>query len=476
MKRKAICKASIAIAVAMVFVMPVTAFANNEKPVKDELNDANIESHDFTHTVFVEKATATWCPGCPYSHAALKKIYASGDYPFYYTSLVGDKNPIAYARAKYDYNLYGYPTVFFDGGFKVNVGGGAGNEAKYRSSITSCGNRTVYDIDIDLGVTWLGGTEMEIYVSVDNNEASTYNGTIRVYITEIVSSMGWIDSGGFPYTFPFLDWAFNEGISIHAGGTWSDSTTWDGRTNGYPSITEDNIVLIAAVFNDDWHQGYSLPPSSNPFDAYYVDETTAATPSYPPNTPNLSGPTNGIVGIEYTYTSSTTDPDEDDIYYLFDWDDGTNSGWLGPYNSGDAVEASHAWSEEEIYDIKVKAKDVLESDWSDPLTVYIRGVPIIKIGDISGGLFKINTVIKNNGSADATRVNWSITLDGGFILQGSNTTGAVINIPAGGEVTISSDLILGFGKTVITVTVECAKSSDTKEQEAFILLFFILVI
>jgi len=482
-KRKEIWKAIVAFTVVLALVLPgAVAFTNNEKP--DELNNViNAESlDDFTHTVFAEYVASTTCGYCKYAHAALKTVYASGDYPFYYVSLVCNKNPIAYARAKNDYNFRGYPTVFFDGGYKLNVGGGTSNEAQYRSSITSCGNRAVYDVDINLKVTWLGGTEMKIDVSVDNNESSTYDGTIRAYITEIESSMGWKDTAGYPYTFPFLDWAFNEEISIPAKGTWSDSTTWDGSANGYPSITKDNIMIIAAVFNDEWHQGYAYPPYSNPFDSYYVDETTAATPNggnMPPNTPRPpSGPTSGTVGVEYTYTSITTDPDDDDLFYLWDWNDGTSSEWLGPFNSGDTVEASHTWDNEGIYDVKVKAKDVhdAESSWSDTLTVCISDepIPIIKIGDISGGLFKISAVIKNIGSVDATNVNWSITLDGGFILLGRETSRIIINIPAGEDVTVSSGLVLGFGKTVVTVMAECAEgSSDTKMKEFFLFLFII---
>jgi len=319
MKKKVFWKASVAIIVALAFIVPgSSAFVNNKKALNNELNDViNTESIDFTHTVFAEAATATTCSFCKYSHAALKTIYASGDYPFYYVSLVLDKNDEAYVRVEDDYNVAAYPTVWFDGGYEVNVGGNTDNEAQYRSSITSCGERAVSDIDINLAVAWLGGTKMDINVLVDNNEISTYGGTIRVYITEIESSMGWEDSAGYLYTFPFLDWAFNEEISIPAKGIWSDSTTWDGSDYGYPSITEDNIMIIAAVFNDEWRQGYSNPPFFNPFDAYYVDETTAATPNgnSPPNRPSTpSGPPNGIVGVEYTYVSNTTDPDGDDVY------------------------------------------------------------------------------------------------------------------------------------------------------------------
>jgi len=92
---------------------------------------------------------------------------------------------------------------------------------------------------------------------------------------------------------------------------------------------------------------------------------------YPERPSPPDGPTSGIEGVEYTYTCKTTDPQEDLIHYYFDWDDGTNSGWLGPYDSGDIVEASHVWSKKGYYNIRVKARDihVHQSLWSDPLSV-----------------------------------------------------------------------------------------------------------
>jgi len=88
-----------------------------------------------------------------------------------------------------------------------------------------------------------------------------------------------------------------------------------------------------------------------------------------PNTP--SGPASGKAGDEYTYSSSTIDPDEDQIYYWFDWGDGENSGWLGPFDSGVDASASHIWDEKGNYEIKVKAKDIfgVESEWSYPLAI-----------------------------------------------------------------------------------------------------------
>lgn len=92
----------------------------------------------------------------------------------------------------------------------------------------------------------------------------------------------------------------------------------------------------------------------------------------PPNKPSTpTGPTSGKVFTSYTYTSSAIDPEGDKIYIMFDWGDGTNSGWIGPYSSGDTVTASHVWSVQGSYAIKTKAKDVHgeESMWSDPLPI-----------------------------------------------------------------------------------------------------------
>jgi hypothetical protein len=94
----------------------------------------------------------------------------------------------------------------------------------------------------------------------------------------------------------------------------------------------------------------------------------------PPNKPSTpSGPVNGVVGTSYNYSSFTSDPDGDQIFYLFDWGDGTDSGWIGPFNSGDTGSAGHKWNFKGTYNIKVKAKDTYnaESVWSNPLSVTI---------------------------------------------------------------------------------------------------------
>ena len=88
-----------------------------------------------------------------------------------------------------------------------------------------------------------------------------------------------------------------------------------------------------------------------------------------PNPPN--GPSNGNKGETYEYTAITNDPEGDEIYYLFDWDDDSVDQWIGPYESGETCTASHVWHQQGTFQIKVKAKDEhgVQSDWSNPLSV-----------------------------------------------------------------------------------------------------------
>ena len=92
----------------------------------------------------------------------------------------------------------------------------------------------------------------------------------------------------------------------------------------------------------------------------------------PPETPPiLTGPINGEIGEKHSYSTSTVDVDDDEIYFLFDWGDGTDDEWLGPFDSGYEINATHVWDLEGNYEIRVKAKDAhgAESEWSDPLDV-----------------------------------------------------------------------------------------------------------
>lgn len=286
----------------------------------------------FTHKVLVEDGTRVSCPYCPYARQALSWLYNNGNYPFYYVCLVFTYNGVGNTHASQrcsEYNLYGAPTAYFDGGYKVSVGAGSepSAETNYRTYLNQSGARVPANVDIQLTVNWLGSATMDITAKVWNNDTTTYTGKIRVYVCEDKSTLGWVDTTGHPYTMAFLDYAQNQNLSIPASSTWTNTNNWiganhnDGNGHTFANIQYGNIMVVGALFNPEWHQGYSYPPSSYPFSAYYVDDTTGVQVgtfvNSPPGTPTNPNPANGATNvlINTQCTCSCSNPDGDFTKY-----------------------------------------------------------------------------------------------------------------------------------------------------------------
>ena len=92
----------------------------------------------------------------------------------------------------------------------------------------------------------------------------------------------------------------------------------------------------------------------------------------PPEKPSKPiGSLSGMPGETYVYSTSTTDAEGEQILFWFDWGDGTDTGCIGPYTSGETCEANHSWQEKGNFEIRVKARDIngYDSTWSDPLSI-----------------------------------------------------------------------------------------------------------
>jgi hypothetical protein len=448
------------IPICIVGILICTAFGAVALPNSDPVTIKEKGKNAYTHTVLAEEASATWCGYCPEVMAYMHQLYDSGSYDFYYISLLdpsgtGQTWP---SQRISELGVTGYPTVVFDGGYSRLVGSGHGLQA-YINSLNNCGARTVADIDLSLSVTWDGDAVIGVTADITNNGGSAYSGHIHAYVTEINSR--WYNSGQQYHYAMIGDYGLNTNVNVPAGGTIQQSASWDGKTYGFSNIQEDNIMVIASVFDASTKR---------------TDETAAATPQTngAPNKPALpSGPTSGMVNVEYTYSGSTTDPDGDSIQYLFDWGDGTNSGWLGPYPSGTVVEANHSWVFGGTYNVKLKANDgTVDGPWSDPLVVQIAG-PDIELQNVKGGLFKVSAEIKNTGDEPISNVNWNITLSHGAFI-GKKTSGLNLTIPANSSVTIQSSLILGLGSTVILVQAWIPDGPSAMIQKSGTIFLFLI--
>jgi len=166
------------------------------------------------------------------------------------------------------------------------------------------------------------------------------------------------------------------------GWFWSHRTDGDGTRytrEFWDAVFGENIPVISKANQDSKEDNLYLIQRSCMRWTYYQlnlfgDPSIALHISHPPDKPaKPSGPTSGKSGQEYVYSTNTTDPDGDQILYLFDWGNGSTSDWLGPYDSGEICEASHCWDEKGTYLIKVKARDKygIEGPWSDPLSLSI---------------------------------------------------------------------------------------------------------
>jgi thiol-disulfide isomerase/thioredoxin len=276
------------IILATVSSVNTISITNNTEIFKIKTYEQKISS--FNNTVFAEECTATWCPNCPGAAEALHNIYESGDYSFYYVTLVDDMNPIAKKRNKnYDLGIikiYAFPTVYFDGGYTQRIGMGYNveeTESEYQTLIKEAAQRTTRQtINMQSSVTWEGNAKIKVTVEITNQGNSYYFGKIRSYVTEIESR--WTDYSGEPYHFGFLDYALNKVIFLKKGESKTFTGIFDGTSDHggqtYPDITSDNIMVISTISNFIPHYklGYQGERYTQSYFAYYIDQTSAATP------------------------------------------------------------------------------------------------------------------------------------------------------------------------------------------------------
>ena len=166
---------------------------------------------------------------------------------------------------------------------------------------------------------------------------------------------------------------------IRYGWDWDGDNVLDEWTDFYPSgetVNTSHIWNYEGIYNvkvkaEDDRGGQS--GFSSPLAVHIISNT-------PPNKPSTPlGSAIGRPGISYSYSTSTVDLEGHKLYYVFDWDDGTESEWEGSFESGSTVSFSHIWNARGTFQIKVKAKDDpngdgdlsdgLESVWSDPLPI-----------------------------------------------------------------------------------------------------------
>lgn len=259
------------------FVAATTMTTSNNPQFLKTMQITNLE---FTHNVFIEEATTTWCPNCPNAAEALYSLYNNSQYPIYFVAFISDMNPIAQDRNWGHYRVRAIPTILIDGGFSQYVGSGTTpqqTESIYRPFIEEAGARTVHPLELTSTVIGHGDATLDITVTVKNIGSKPYLGYVRSYVTEIVSR--WNNEQGNPYHFGFLDYAVKKVIFLAPQQSRTYSMTWDGAaTHGnltFPDIVDDNIMVITTA-------SYLMPHLITKEEyvgthiSFYVDQTVGA--------------------------------------------------------------------------------------------------------------------------------------------------------------------------------------------------------
>lgn len=188
-----------------------------------------------------------------------------------------------------------------------------------------------------------------------------------------------------------------QGLQVKYYFDWGDGT---GTWTNYSSSGTFQEACHAWDTPGTYHLRVKAQNQEGGHSDYSSTVPLVISSNFPPVTPQRPmGSESGKIRKPYSYSTSTTDPDNDMVYYLFDWGDCTENEWIGPYTSGDIVTCSHTWETPGTYHLRVKARDnhTLESQWSESLVVALPLMParwIELVHDIIQMLFRnINTAL-----------------------------------------------------------------------------------
>ena len=218
--------------------------------------------------------------------------------------------------------------------------------------------------------------------SINSRVQTLYNNEVRDF--HYVSMVEDVNSKAASY----LDHIYNlagtptvyvdGGDDVLLGGNVSYTTIY----NSVGSCGSRAVTGVGLMIKSEWDAGRA----GMEIDIVFALGTPLNSEQAPPAQP--AGPVAPMVDESVQFTASATDAEGDSVYYRWDWGDGQQSDWLGPFPSGVTCEASHSWTTVGDYDVTVVCRDEFqaESAPSTALTVAVQCCLVRGDADASGAI------------------------------------------------------------------------------------------
>ena len=168
--------------------------------------------------------------------------------------------------------------------------------------------------------------------------------------------------------------AFAAIMNARYGYFWSFSTDGDGTRftrEFWDAVFGENIACISKANQDSKEDNIFLIDRSCMRWTYYElnlfgDPSLSFYVSRPPDQPTIQGPSSGNPEIEYDYTFSTVDPENETVMFFVEFEPGLGFWTDGVVNSGESITVPWTWNKEGSFTVRAKARDSngMESPWS----------------------------------------------------------------------------------------------------------------
>ena len=307
----------------------------------------------------------------------------------------------------------------------------------------------------DTGLSWTTVTAL----TVEHRAVVSYEQGLTVSSSnpELIS-VAWADNRNFPPGNCYTQRDIYYIESLNGGASWGDATNLTHGSLESQNLGSPNVYSlsneIGVIFWENYHTLWLTKKSVEPT----------------PLSCDAGGQYTGIVGQPvqfYGSASGGTPP------YNFTWSFGDS----GAGNYSYEKNPNHIYAAVGIYSVNLTVQDNATPNNNyayDQTTVTIGPAdqPDLKITKISGG-FGITAVIKNDGTASATNINWTIKITGGILGHINKTiSGVKDTLGSGDEMTTKSGVFIGFGKLVITVSASYDEGSIVSNHATGKLVLF----